>query len=451
MIGLIQNVLIATVSVVFVLGVLVFVHEFGHFAAAKLFGVRVETFSLGFGKRIFGFRRGGTDYRISVLPFGGYVKMAGETPLDNHTGSPDEFMSHPRWQRVIIALAGPFMNIALAIAVMTCVFMVHDEQPVYWDQKAKVGYVVPNSQAEKAGVKAGDTIVKINGTDHPTWEDVLLKTMASPGAAVHLDLLRGDQVIATAVTPEKNPDEQGTNPGWFPDAPNVVNVLEPNMPAAKAGVQMGDVITSVNGVPVEATSDLSNQLQQTKNTPVDVGVRRGGQQLTLKMTPEFTKEGPDKEGRWRIGLILSSDPKLVVIHLPFSAALQKSLHENKSYSFLVVDLVRNLVRGAVSIKTISSPIGIARVSGEAAREPGWTPLMKLMAIVSLQLGIFNLFPIPILDGGMILMLLIESFMRRDISMRFKERAYQVAFVFLMLFATVVIYNDIVKGLHQHLP
>jgi regulator of sigma E protease len=158
------------------------------------------------------------------------------------------------------------------------------------------------------------------------------------------------------------------------------------------------------------------------------------------------------ESHYRIGM--ASEPKIIVTHLPFVPALKKSLHENRSYSFLVVDLVRNLVRGSVSIKAMSSPIGIAKASGEAAREPGWTPLMKLMAIISLQLGIFNLFPIPILDGGMILMLLIEGLIRRDISMRIKERAYQVAFVFLMLFAAVVIYNDIMKslpGLHQHLP
>jgi regulator of sigma E protease len=441
--------LYSLVSVVFVLGVLILVHEFGHFAAAKLFRVRVETFSLGFGKRLIGFRRGETDYRISALPFGGYVKMTGETPLDSRTGAPEEFMSHPRWQRLIIALAGPAMNVLLAIGLLTAVFMVHDEQPAWWDQKAFVGYVAPNSVAEKAGVKVGDVIARINNEDHPTWEEVFLKTMASPNAALHLDLLRGSQVIATSVVPEKNPEEQGSNPGWLPDAPNVVNVLEDKMPAAKAGLRVGDVVISANGSPISSTTSMISVLQQTKDKPVDLVVRRNGQELKFTVTPQLTTD--NGESRYRIGLSLASDPKLIVIHLPFRAALAKSLHENRSYSFLVVDLVRNLVRGAVSIKTMSSPIGIARVSGEAAREPGWTPLMKLMAIISLQLGIFNLFPIPILDGGMILMLLIEGLMRRDISMRIKERAYQVAFVFLMIFAAVVIYNDIVKGIHQHLP
>lgn len=445
-----EGFLIAFVSVVFVLGVLVFIHEFGHFAAAKLFGVRVETFSLGFGKRLVGFRRGETDYRISALPFGGYVKMTGETPLDSHTGAAEEFTSHPRWQRLIIALAGPTANILLAIFVMTAVYMVHDEEPAYFGQKAKVGFVQAGSVADKAGIKTGDTIVKINGIENPTWEDVLMNTMASPGALVKLQLLRDHQLIPTSVTPERNSDEQASNPGWIPDAPNLVTALEPGMPAEKAGIKVGDVITAVNGIPVRSTPAMVTILQQTKNAPVEIALLRDGQESKVTVTPELKND--NGESHYRIGM--ASEPKIIITHLPFVPALKKSLHENRSYSFLVVDLVRNLVRGSVSIKAMSSPIGIAKASGEAAREPGWTPLMKLMAIISLQLGIFNLFPIPILDGGMILMLLIEGLIRRDISMRIKERAYQVAFVFLMLFAAVVIYNDIMKslpGLHQHLP
>ena len=441
------GILYSVVSVVFVLGVLILVHEFGHFAAAKLFGVRVETFSLGFGKRLIGFRRGDTDYRISALPFGGYVKMTGETPLDNRTGAPEEFMSHPRWQRLVIAAAGPAMNVLLAIGLLTVAFMVHYERQAFLDQKAKIGYVTPGTPADKAGLKAGDTIVKINGVDNPTWEDVTLNTMVSPGSPVHLMVQRGDQVIATAVTPEKGPDEQATSPGWVHDEQNIVGELAPNMPAEKAGIQVGDTISAVNGVPVRATKAMIDIFQQTKTAPVELTVIHNGQSRNVQVTPILVNDGG--ETYYRIGM--TSAPKIIDTRLPFKKAFRMSLEENKRYSFLVVDLVRKLVRGAVSIKTMSSPIGIAQASGEAARQPGWTPLMTLMAIISLQLGIFNLFPIPILDGGMILMLLIEGLMRRDISMRIKERAYQVAFVFLMLFAAVVIYNDIMKtlpGLHH---
>ncbi len=445
-----EGFLIALVSVVFVLGVLILVHEFGHFAAAKLFGVRVETFSLGFGKRLVGFRRGETDYRISALPFGGYVKMTGETPMDSHTGSPDEFMSHPRWQRLIIALAGPVMNIGLAIGLLTVVFMVHYERPAYLDQKATIGYVVPNTPAAAAGIKTGDLIVRIDGTENPTWEDVRLKTMVSPGTPVRLEILRGSQVIPTSVTPEKNADEQASDPGWIPEESNIVTALEPDMPAIKSGIQVGDIITAVNGTAIRSTKAMIDMLQKTKDQPVELTVLHEGKPEQIRITPVLKND--NGESHYRIGM--ASEPKIIDTKLPFGKALRTSLAENRRYSSLVIDLVRKLVRKQVSIKTMSSPIGIAQASGEAARQPGWTPLMTLMAIISLQLGIFNLFPIPILDGGMILMLLIEGLMRRDISMRIKERAYQVAFVFLMLFAAVVIYNDIMKtlpGLHQHLP
>ncbi len=445
-----EGFLIALVSVVFVLGVLILVHEFGHFAAAKLFGVRVETFSIGFGKRLVGFRRGETDYRISALPFGGYVKMTGETPMDNQTGSPEEFMSHPRWQRLIIALAGPFMNIALSITLLTVVFMVHYERPAYLDQKAKIGYVVPNTPAAAAGLKNGDVIARIDGTENPTWEDVRLKTMVSPGTPVPLTVLRGSQAVTTAVTPEKNADEQASDPGWIPDEPNVVTSLEPGMPATQAGIKVGDIISAVNGTPIRSTKAMIDLLQKTKDQPVQLTILRDGNEQQIPITPVLKND--NGESHYRIGM--ASEPKILDTKLPFPKAFRYSLDENKRYSFLVIDLVRKLVRKQVSIKTMSSPIGIAQASGEAARQPGWTPLMTLMAIISLQLGIFNLFPIPILDGGMILMLLIEGLMRRDISIRIKERAYQVAFVFLMIFAAVVIYNDLMKtlpGLHQHLP
>ena len=153
------------------------------YAAAKWFGVRVDVFSIGFGKRLVGFRRGETDYRISALPLGGYVKMAGENPLESRSGAPDEFMSHPRWQRFVIAIAGPAMNIILAIVLLTGVFMVHYEHPVYLDQPAVIGWVLENSPAAKAGIEQGDRIVRIEGEQNPTWEDVLLKVMVSTQAA----------------------------------------------------------------------------------------------------------------------------------------------------------------------------------------------------------------------------------------------------------------------------
>jgi regulator of sigma E protease len=433
-----------------VLGVMILLHEFGHYAAAKAFGVRVNVFSIGFGKRLWGFRRGDTDYRISALPLGGYVKMAGENPLEARSGEPDEFMSHPRWQRFVIALAGPAMNILLAVFLLTVVFMVRYERPEFFDQPAVIGWVMDNSPAAKAGIEQGDRITRIDGTNNPTWEDVLLKVMESPKQPVDLAIQRGNQILEKQVQPEAASDDADPV-GWEPEQTINVAELEPDMPALKAGLKVNDRIVALNGQPVRARLAIRHYLQQNGAKPVDVTVLRDGQEMHFTMTP-VQKQENGQNGFW-LGFLMSGPPTRVE-KLPFPKALSMSLQENKRYSLLIVDLVRKMLERKVSIKQMEGPIGIARATGEAARQPGWTPLLGLTAMISLNLGIFNLLPIPILDGGVILLLLIESVMRRDISIRIKERIYQTAFVFLILFAAVVIYNDLMKalpGLAQRMP
>ena len=432
-----------------VLAIMIVVHELGHFAAAKWFGVRVDVFSIGFGKRLAGFRRGVTDYRISALPLGGYVKMAGENPLESRSGAPDEFMSHPRWQRFVIAIAGPAMNILLAIALLTGVFMVHYERPVFLDQPAVVGWVADNSPAAKAGIEAGDRIVRIEGEQDPTWEDVLLKVMVSPKEPVDIAIQRGDRILENTIQCKAIGSEDNVlrDVGLVPDEPVTVTVLEANMPAGQAGLRVGDEITALNGLPARSSEWIIQYLQKNEDKPVEVTVKRDGQQLTFKATPVLTQD------RYRLGLQLGSP--MQIDKLPFTQALNRSIEQNKKYSLLIVDLVRKMLQRKVSISQMEGPIGIGKATGEAARQPGWTPLLGLMVMISLNLGIFNLLPIPILDGGIILLLVIESIMRRDISMRIKERIYQTAFVFLLLFFVAVMYNDLTKvlppGWHNRLP
>jgi regulator of sigma E protease len=438
-----ESFLIAVVSMAVVLGIMILVHELGHFAAAKLCGVRVDVFSVGFGKRLIGFRRGETDYRISALLLGGYVKMAGENPLEARQGAPDEFMSHPRWQRFIIAIAGPAMNILLAVGLLAGVYMVHYEHPVYLDQPAVIGWVLENSPAAKADVQAGDRILRIDGVQNPTWEDVLLKTAVDSSQPFDVAVQRGNQILEKEITPEP----QGSDPdqyhaiGWVQDEPVTVTQLEPNMPAAQAGIHLGDQVVAVNGVAVRSLVSVIHYLQQNGGKPVDVTVVRNGDELHFNATPLMT----DEKGKKRYRLGFQSEP-VRVDKLPFVQALGRSIEANKKYSMLILDLVHKMIERKASIKQMEGPIGIARESALVAREPGWTPKLSFMAAISLNLGIFNLLPIPILDGGMILMLLIEGIIRRDISMRIKERIYQTAFVFLVLFAVVVIYNDIMKVL-----
>jgi len=447
-----ESFFIAVISMAVVLGVMILVHEFGHYAAAKYFGVRVDVFSIGFGKRLAGFRRGETDYRISALPLGGYVKMAGENPLESRSGAPDEFMSHPRWQRFVIAIAGPAMNILLAIGLLTGVYMVHYERPQFFDQSPVVGWVVDNSPAAKAGIEQGDRIVRIDGEHNPTWEDVILKVMISPKQAIDIAVQRGNTILEKQIQPNAEGsgfDEYGSV-GWQPEQAITVNELAPDMPAVKAGIQLNDQILALDGAPMRSVFAVIHYLQQNGDKPVTVTVNRAGKEMQFTATPVLKDDNGQKG--YRLGFVLAGPTR--VEKLPFAKALHISLQENQKFSLLMVDLIHKMVERKASIKQLDGPIGIARASGDAARQPGWTPLLSLMAMISLNLGIVNLLPIPILDGGVILLLIVESLMRRDISLRIKERIYQTAFVFLVLFFVVVIYNDLMKalpGLAQRLP
>jgi regulator of sigma E protease len=433
------NFLIAVASMAFVLGIMIVIHELGHHLVAKFFGVRVETFSVGFGKRLLGFKLGGTDYRLSALPLGGYVKMAGENPMEQRTGDPGEFMSHPRWQRILIALAGPAMNIILAIGLLTAVFMIKYDHLVWLDKPAKISFVDKDSAAERAGIQPGDLITRVNNTQNPTWEDVTIQTMLSTREPVSLAIDRNGKTLTLSLRPEPaGPNELGTT-GLGPQQPILVTTLEPDMPLAKAGVKLGDEITALNGKHFDAVPPIQDFLAQNNGAPVELTINRAGSEFKTTVTPVISENGGTK--RFRLGFA-----SMPVEHqkLPFAQAFNRSLEQNKKFAFLLVELVQKMAERKVSMKQIDGPIGIARVAGEAAREEGWTPLMNLMAAISLNLGIFNLMPIPILDGGLILLTLIESVIRRDIDQRIKERIYQTAFVFLVLFAVAVVYNDVTK-------
>jgi regulator of sigma E protease len=443
--------LISVVAMAAVLGFMILIHEFGHYAAAKYFGVRVEVFSIGFGNRLFGFRRGDTDYRISAIPLGGYVKMSGENPMDERTGDPGEFLSHTRWQRFVIAFAGPAMNIILAISLLTAVFMLHYEYPWYVDEPAEISWVVQDSAAAKAGLQPGDRIVRLDDLENPTWGQISPKEALNPNQPLHLVIRRGDQTLAKTVVPEASGVSQIGYAGWIQKEPNIITELEPNMPAAKAGMKEGDEIVAVEGKPLPAIAAMIESLRKSKDSPIQVTVRRNGQLQNFTISPVLADVPGTAEKRYRIGV--EAQP-IKIGHLGFTAAVQRSLDENKKASLLILELVEKMIRRKISIRTVEGPIRIGQAAGQAAVEKGWTPLLELSAAISLNLGIFNLLPIPILDGGVILLLLIESLMRRDISLQIKERIYQAAFVFLLLFAVMVIYNDIVKtlpGLAQHLP
>src|SRR5277367_1616558 len=435
---------IAVLAVAVVLGFMILIHEFGHYAVAKLLGVRVEVFSIGFGKRLLGFRRGDTDYRISAIPLGGYVKMSGENPMDERTNDPGEFLSHPRWHRFLIAIAGPFMNIMLAIGLLTFVYMVHYEYPAVLDEPAVIGWVLPDTAAAKAGIQIGDRIARLDGIENPTWKQVDPKEALSPNQPLDITIERNGKSFDKTIVPEAYGVNQMGYAGWVPKEPSVtITDLEKGMPAEKAGMQVGDEILTVDGQPIPALEAMIETLKRTQGRPIDVVVRRNDQQKTFTVRPVLADIPGQQEKRYRVGI---QSLQMKVSTLPFPAAFRKSIEQNKEGSLLILDLLQKMIQRKISIRAVEGPIGIGRAAGEAATEKGWTPLMALTAAISLNLGIFNLLPIPILDGGVILLLFVESIMRRDISLQIKERIYQAAFVFLVLFAVMVIYNDLAKTL-----
>jgi regulator of sigma E protease len=434
--------LISLIAVVVILGFMILIHEFGHYAVAKRLGVRVEVFSIGFGKRLLGFRKGDTDYRISAIPLGGYVKMSGENPMDDRTDDPGEFLNHSRWHRFLIAIAGPAMNILLAIFLLTSVYMVHYEYPVFMDKPAVIDGVKANSAAALAGLQPGDRIVKIDGITNPTWEQVQPRVMISPNQPLAVTIQRGDKVLEKTITPKPVTSSEVGSAGWYPAEPVIVGRLDDDMPAVKAGIREGDRVVAMDGKPLGSIETMIEQLQQTKDKPVDLTVLRGNETLSFHLQPVLSKTEDPKQQRYRLGFL--NKEETTVTRLGFTQALSLSLEENKKYSLLLLELAKKLVEGKVSPRMVSGPIGIAQEAGYAAQQKGWTPLLALTSGISLNLGVFNLLPIPILDGGVIFFLLIESLMGHDISLRIKERVYQAAFVFLVLFAVMVIYNDLVK-------
>ena len=420
------------------IGVMILIHEFGHYWAARFFDVKVETFSFGFGPRLFGFKKGETDFRFAALLFGGYVKMAGEQPGDESASDPRSFLQKPRWQRMIIAFAGPAMNVLLAVAVLTGLFMVRFPKIPSTPDPA-VGYILPDSPAAKAGIREGDRIVQIGDTTKPTWEDIALKEAASAGHPLSVWISRDGERKLVTVTPTLDPKTGTGFAGWGEENEIEIASEMAGKPAAEAGLKPGDIIVSANGEPVRSTPKLREIVSSTAGKPVTIVYSRNGQNHTVDITPAMSSsDGPD---RWIIGVLLQ--PKVVFVSLPFPQALVQSVVQNTKSATFIYEFLRGVVERRMSPKSAAGPIGIAQMSGEAARQ-GPAAYLGLASMLSLNLAIVNLLPVPILDGGVILLLLIEIFMRRDLSLRVKEAALKLGFVFLMAVVAFAIYNDISK-------
>jgi regulator of sigma E protease len=436
-----------------VLGGMIVLHELGHFIAAKLFGIRVEVFSIGFGKRLFGVRRGATDYRLSLIPLGGYVKMAGENFSARATGAPDEFMSKPKWQRLCVAVAGPAMNILTALAIPAVMAMIHYEVPAYVLKPAVINTVKPGSPADRAGIQRGDLIIKIGNQENPTWRDVQDRVLLNPDQDIPITIKRGDQIKELILHPSVNKIDQekigyaGFTPDTGPNTKLVIGSVQPGSPADEAGIKPGDSIVAIDGAKVEQSLyGWEEQVVRTIRTgggqPVTLTLNRNGETFDVKVTPRM--DG----GEWRLGIsydLMGVDK--IVSRLGPVEAIKYSFDVNRRVVRLTLTAIGQIFVGRRSVRdAFTGPVGIFNFTGQAVQQ-GASSVLDLMALLSLNLGIFNLLPIPVLDGGLIFMLALEAVLGLfglPLTLRAKERMIQVGFVVLMLVMAFVIFNDISK-------
>jgi regulator of sigma E protease len=426
----------------FVLGVLVFVHELGHFLLARWHGVRVLTFSLGFGPKLLSFRRGDTEYCLSAIPLGGYVKMAGENPEDQPQGAADEFLSKSKWQRFQILLAGPAMNMILAVLLLAVVLSQGDRVLAFLSRPAVIGVVQAGSAAERGGMLAGDQVIRINGREVSTWEDLEINVTSRAEREVEFIVRRGGEERTLTIRPtttevpvqSDTTFEVGTI-GVLPDTYPVIDAVNPGDPAEQAGFLKGDVILAIEGQRMVYSRNVSDALKTRAGQPTAITVRRNSTELPITVTP--IQRGANAV----IGITLGNE---TVTYTPGPLeALGLSVKRNVATAGLILTTLAELFTGDASPRQLMGPVGIAQLSGASARE-GWVELFALMASISLNLGLLNLLPIPVLDGGHMAIMGMEAVARRDFSLAAKEKMLFAGFVLLMALMVTVIYNDLTR-------
>ena len=426
------------------IGATILLHELGHFCAARIFKVKVETFSFGFGPRLFGFRQGDTDFRFSAILFGGYVKMAGDeqsmSATDGTEADPRWLMSKPRWQRVIIAFAGPAVNVLIAIALLTGLFMFEFPKR-RTPHDPMVGWTTPDGAATKAGIHEGDRVVQVDDAIDPTLDDIQLHEFAGAGQAEDVYVMRGGERLDFTVTPIYDAKQEVSFAGWAPASEVRVLSVVPDLGAAKAGLKPGDILESVDGHKLYTAEHLNPAMANAAGKPVDLTYTRDGREHQVAVAGAKIRPDPAGPERWMIGVSL--EPGYQIVKLPFPEAFVEACRNFRNTK-LIYEFLEGIVERRMSPKQIDGPIRIAQFTGEAARR-GPADVAELVALVSLNLAIVNMLPVPILDGGVILMLLIEMLMRRNLDMRVKEAVVKVGFVFLMVVVVFVIFTtDISK-------
>ncbi len=426
------------------LGVLVFIHEFGHFIAAKKQGIGVEKFSIGFGPKLFGWTRGETTYMVSLLPFGGYVKLHGEDPEEEGAKGKDSYSARPIWQRSLVVFAGPAMNLVLALVLMPIIFMLGRYEPVFLDQKPVVVGVRKDSPAEKISLKKGDQILSVEGKTFEKWKDLLDYIILHADQSVEMKVGRGEEILTKKVVIGKSLETHagflGVEPGYFIGNEPIVDEVSPDSPAQASGFKSGDEILQIDSVPVESWTDMSDKVSASGGKKLALTVRRSGKILTIFLVPRYD-EGMKK---WLIGVKKDTEKRgntFIKKKYGFGEAIVHGTQENLKLAGLTLSVLGRLVTANLSYKALGGPIRIAQASAMAARS-GLSDFLYFLCFLSIQLGVLNLLPFPVLDGGHLLFFGIETIQKKPVSAKVRGWAEQVGFVLLITLMVLVTLNDV---------
>ncbi len=446
------DILLVILAVIFVLGVAINIHEFGHFAVAKLLGIRVDAYSFfGLGPRIWGKKIGHTDYRISAIPLGAYVKLYGDEATGPLEGKDDQgevvpdselYELRPRWQKFLLMIGGPFMNIMLALAIPFFGAWIYGLPSM---PAPIVEFVKTAGAAEQAGIKTGDRIVGFDGVENPTWEHIEHDAMIAPEREVPLTVERGGERVNLTVKPSKS--MRGDNAIGELDLlpatdaePVIVGAIEPNMPAAQV-LQPKDRVIGFNDQSVRNTTTLREMIGQTKGTPFKLTIERGGERKIVDIN------AVEKDSTYRIGVQFSKDEIKTREPATIAQAANFAVHSNFEIIRLTGKVFGQLFSGQRSVKEagVAGPIGIVQIIAQVVREQGFPGLVSILALISLNLGVFNLLPIPMLDGGQIAVLGIEGFLALfglTLSMAVKEKIQLVGLAVILLLMVTTIFFDL---------